>query len=196
MSDGFEEILDQYLSTLDTEYIDSFRNLVDLSLQNEFKAIDERYESHKRATYRNPDVEQINYDWIAGDAIFMGNVSSLADELSIVALYKLFEHKHKELIAFHKKENRKEKYSYWKNVLSVLPKEAKASPNFSAVNELRLLNNSIKHEGQVSNELAQEFPNYGEAGSEFSELDKAFERIKPSVVIYLKELHEIYKKTT
>jgi hypothetical protein len=196
MNEGFEELMDEYLSALDTEYIDSFRKLVAQSMENEFKKIYARYAVHQQTTYNDSEIQQIDYDLISGDAIFTSDVSYLADELSIVALYKIFEKKHKELIAFHRKEHNAGKYSYWENVLSVLPSEAKTSRHISAVNELRLLNNSIKHNGLVSVELSQNFPSYGQAGSELAELDKAFERLKPSVVFYLKELHAIYKKIT
>ncbi|MGZ8185913.1 MAG: hypothetical protein ACXWTL_05670 [Methylobacter sp.] len=124
----------------------------------------------------------------------MNDVSCLADELSLVALYKLFEKKHKELIAYHTNENDMRKYSYWENVCGLLPEDAKKLQSFTLVNELGLINNSIKHEGVVSEELSKEFPVYGKAGTELSGLDEAFISIKPGVINYVKELHRIYKR--
>ena len=54
---------------------------------------------------------------------------------------------------------------------------------------LRLLNNSIKHEGKVSTELAKEFPQWTQ-GAELSELDKAFQRLLPEVKKYVADLAE------
>jgi hypothetical protein len=196
MSEGFEKFIEEYLSTLNTEYIDSFRDLVSKSIENNFANIDAKYASHKQTKFEDPALEQLNYEWIADDAIFTNDVSYLSDELSIIALYKLFEKKHKELIAYHRKEESAHKYSYWKNALDVLPEAAKSLSNFTAINELRLLNNSIKHEGVVSDDLSKEFPSYGQVGSELSELNKVFERLKPRVKSYINELHNIYKQIT
>lgn len=196
MGKNFDEMIEHHVSTLDTEYIDSFRDLVSRSIDGELASIDANYESHKKMNYDDPEVQYMNYSWIEDDAIYMNDVSHLADELSIVALYKLFEKKHKELIAFHTKDYDMRKYSYWNNVLAVLPEDAKKLSSFISANELRLINNSIKHEGVVSDELSKHFPAHGNAGSELSGLDKGFLRLKPCVIDYINELHKIYKQQT
>ena len=188
MSLEFDELIEKYISTLDTECIDSFRELVSKSVTEKFKKIDCRYGEHKKTVYDSPELKQLNSSWIEDDAIYMDSVSSLADELSIIALYKLFERKHKMLIQHYRNETELKKFSYWKNVLKVLPANIKQLNSFKSVNELRLINNSIKHEGTVSEELSSEFSSYGSEGSEFSELDKAFNKLKPEISKYLTEL--------
>lgn len=196
MSDGFDELIDEHLSTFDTSYIESFNELVARSVDQEFAKIEKQYESHKKRIYDDPQHEFYNGTWIQDDGVFMGIVSNLAHELSIVALYKQLEIKQKEIIAFHKRNEDTKKYSYWKNVLSVLPDTIKNSDGFMSVNELRLLNNSIKHEGVVSEELSNEFPSYGNKGEELSNLNEAFIRLKPKIVSYVNELHHAYKQIT
>ncbi len=194
MSNDLNELLGEYLSNLNIAYIDKFRDLVSKSIEDEFEHINSNYEAHKQIHHENLESEYMNFSSIQDDAVFMNDVSHLADELSIVALYKLFEQKHKSLIAFHRKENDKSKhYSRWENVEEALPEEAKNLPTFKSVDELRLVNNAIKHEGVVSKELSKKFPAYGEAGNEFSELDKTFMRLKPCAISYIRELHLIYK---
>lgn len=193
MSPGFDELIESYLLALDTEYIDSFRELVSKSVMEKFEGINARYEQHRSAEYDDPELQQLNESWIQDDAVYMGNVSTLADELSIVALYKLFEKKHKELLQYHLGENNPKKYSYWKNALNAIPDSAKELESLKSVNELRLVNNSIKHGGVVSKELVDEFPIYGPVESELSGLNEIFDRLKPEVVKYIRELHNEFK---
>ena len=50
-------------------------------------------------------------------------------------------------------------------------------------------NNSIKHEGKVSIELAKEFPLWVQ-GAELPELDKVFQRLLPEIKKYVADLTE------
>ncbi|CAA9892181.1 conserved hypothetical protein [Candidatus Methylobacter favarea] len=193
MSVGIEELIDNYLSTLDTKDIDSFKNLVSRSIQDEFTGINSRFEPDKQINYKNRELEQIDYEWIADDVISINDISILADQLAITALYKLFEKNIKELIGYHTKCIDISKYSYWKNVKAVLPIKAKNLQCFQSVNELRLINNAIKHEGVVTLELSTEFPAYGKVGTELSGLDEMYIRLKPCVINFINELHYIYK---
>lgn len=193
MSIGFDELIENHISTLDPEYIDSFRELVARSVTKEFESIDSRYGEHQQREYDDPELKHLNGSWIEDDAIYMSDVSTLADELSIIALYKLFEKKHKDLIQYYMGENDSKQYSYWRNVLKVLPDNAKQLDSFNSANELRLINNSVKHEGTVSKELSDEFPSFGAEGDEFSELDKIFDRLKPEIIKYINELHHEFK---
>ena len=193
MSLGFDDLIESHISTLDPEYIDSFRELVDSSVRKKFESIDSRYEEHQQREYDDPELKYLNGSWIEDDAIYMSDVSALADELSIIALYKLFEKKHKELIQYHTGEADSTKYSYWKDALKALPENAKQLNSFKSANELRLINNSIKHEGNVSKELSDEFPSFGSKGDEFSELNKIFDRLKPGIIKYINELHHEFK---
>ncbi|EIA9327389.1 hypothetical protein K7103_004356 [Vibrio parahaemolyticus] len=114
-------------------------------------------------------------------------VSDLVDELSILALYKRIELKHNDLVKFF---HYSDKGIYrWEKLKKVLPDEVQSIPEFNAVNELRLLNNAIKHEGCVCDELVEHYPSYGKIGDEFTELDITYERLKPAVCIYVNRLY-------
>jgi len=64
--------------------------------------------------------------------------------------------------------------------------DVKKLPGFSAVDELRLLNNAIKHEGVVSDKLAK-YAGWT-AGSPFANLDSFVRRVAPDVPKYLEAL--------
>ena len=193
MSLGIDEMIQNYLSRLEPEYIDSFRQLVAASIDAEFQKVEARYENQSAREYESPELRCLHCSMIEDDGVYVGYIQELAHELSIVALYKIFEKKNKELITHHRKEEESKKYSTWDNVLKVLPAKAKELSSFLAVDELRVLNNAIKHEGVVSKELSKRFPVYGEAGDDFNGLSEAYERLKPGVVEYISELHHIYE---
>lgn len=72
----------------------------------------------------------------------------------------------------------------------------KKLPEFNAVNELRLLNNAIKHEGVISKQLAKNYPHHGQFGDELTDLSISFERLEPIACKYIKALYAILKSKT
>lgn len=57
-------------------------------------------------------------------------------------------------------------------------------PHYRAVNELRLLNNAIKHAGRVTAELAREYPRWTQY-KELAALGAAYDRLKRHVPSYV-----------
>lgn len=64
--------------------------------------------------------------------------------------------------------------------------DLEAVPGFSAIDEVRLINNAIKHEGKVTAVLAN-YPGWTK-GQELQNLGPAFERLAPRVPEYLENL--------
>jgi hypothetical protein len=117
MSLGIDEMIQNYLSRLEPEYIDSFRQLVAASIDAEFQKVEARYENQSAREYESPELRCLHGSMIEDDGVYVGYIQELAHELSIVALYKIFEKKNKELITHHRKEEESKKYSTWDNVL-------------------------------------------------------------------------------
>ena len=69
---------------------------------------------------------------------------------------------------------------------AVLQIDIKTLSGFYSVDELRLLNNAIKHEGVVSDKLAN-YPGWT-AGDSFGNLDSFINRVAPDVPKYLEAL--------
>lgn len=65
-------------------------------------------------------------------------------------------------------------------------------PHYRAIDELRLLNNAIKHEGVVTQELSKAFTRW-KMGSPLNGLDKAYERLRPRVPTCILRLAESMK---
>jgi len=67
-------------------------------------------------------------------------------------------------------------------------------PHHRAVDELRLLNNAIKHNDErVDEKLAQRYPRRWRKGKKLSGLDKAYDRLRPKVPAYIFRLAERMK---
>ena len=79
-------------------------------------------------------------------------------------------------------------HSFFKNVLSELKIDACKIRCAKSVDELRRLNNAIKHERRVSNDLA-ELPRWkAKKGQELGDLERHYHRLRPLAKQYLEDL--------
>lgn len=196
MSLSFEDLIERHMSSLDTETIHSFKKVFSGAMDNEFSKIEQAQVAHDSMQFISEEHQYMHRSWIEDDAIYKFSVVDLAGELYILALYKRVELKHKELVSFFNLEVGARNVSNWNDLIKVLPREAKDLPEFNAVNELRLINNAIKHQGVISKQLAENYPNHGQLGDELTDLSATFERIEPIVCRYTKELYAILKSKT
>ena len=66
--------------------------------------------------------------------------------------------------------------------------DIKTLPGWDAVDEVRLVNNAIKHAGRVSDELAKGYPKQWAAGQPLGDLAGTYARLRPNITIYLTAL--------
>lgn len=136
----------------------------------------------KRAESLPPDA----WDFLADEASELGIVSSLADQLSIVALYRIVEINTGRILAheFGKPAARAA------SSICRLKKLLKAQkgidlaqvPHYRAIEQLRLLNNEIKHADRLWYEVKN-----------LKTLEKAYARLSPKVPAYIFRLAERMK---
>jgi hypothetical protein len=86
--------------------------------------------------------------------------------------------------------------SYFKKLRKFLMQQQridiKQIPHYRAVNELRLLNNAVKHAGRVTPELAKEYPRWKQ-GRKLTGVGAAYERLRRPVPSYIFRLAERLK---
>ena len=174
---------------LDHDEIDEFLDHLNASLNRRIKRVEEEYRDLSPDQFEDPRNIDAYRDHISDLVSSSYAAKALGDELSIVALYKKVESHTGRVLKRRLPEAAKVNFSYFENLCGVLPFEIKTVDGFSGFNELRLLNNSIKHGGKVSPKLAKEFPQWTE-NAEFSDLDKAFQRLLPEVKRYVSDLAE------
>lgn len=116
-------------------------------------------------------------------------VKSLGDELSIIALYKKVEIHTGRIVKRIIPAAASVNISYFGTLCKTLPFDINTVNGFAGYDELRLLNNSIKHDGKVSVELASKYPHWAR-GAELRDLDVVFQRLLPEVKKYVADLAE------
>jgi hypothetical protein len=112
-----------------------------------------------------------------------------AQELMIVALYKKLELQRKALLRRFFPTLIEQRLSDISYLEEVLPFDLKRVVHYAEADELRLINNAVKHEGKVSPTLASRYSSHhGSAGSPLDRLNEHFERLAPGVRKHLRGL--------
>lgn len=126
-----------------------------------------------------------------GETSELDTISRLADQLSIVALYRAVEVNAGRMLAHEFGRAAAREASNICRLKRFLRTrkgiELASLPHYRAIDELRLLNNAIKHVDLVTKELAENYHRWRE-GEELSELGTAYERLRgkvPSFIFHL-----------
>jgi hypothetical protein len=135
-------------------------------------------------------------EFLADELSKLDSVSRLGDQLAIVALYRVVEINTGRMLGhafgpqFAKKASRIDAQRVLlKDKLGI---NIESVPHYRAIDELRLLNNSIKHAGRVTKSLADQFGRWKE-GQELTGLDEAYGRLRHKVPAYIFRLAELLK---
>ena len=193
---GFEEFQKNLDKNLDHRDIDDFRILLHDSVDRQYQKLEELCNSVSKD---NP----LYLDYLEGQQQSVVFISFLGDELSILALYKKVEIQ--TLIVIKRcvpslfvcgKNKKSPYYNILRNIKKELPSfNVEKVLGYMAFNELRLLNNSIKHDGLVSEDLATFFPSWGKAGVELKGLGDAYIRLLPEIKTFVSDLVETVSRT-
>lgn len=186
MAIQLRNFLENWDKRFDTEELDEFRALVAATLSRQQKSL-ARDEASLPQAQPDEDFDVEAYRSHLEDRWhFTNDVQSLADELAIVALYNQVELHTKRVVKKNFPNIDPTKLSYINQARAVLPFTIDHLAGFVAFDELRLLNNSVKHDGKVSKQLSREFPFWVE-GENLSGLGASYERIHPLVTQYVQE---------
>ena len=113
-------------------------------------------------------------------------IERLAQELAIVALNKKAEISTNAIIDWYLPNTPKENRHRFFRLPMILGFKLDDLDGYEARNELRELNNAIKHEGKVGNELARDFPAWGSEHAPLPNLGPAYDRLAPEVHKYMR----------
>lgn len=170
-----QDMINEYLSTLDISTIDHFRSLFYEASEKQLIDISERHESAS-----GPMKE-----WIQDDGVQANMVRWLGEELILISLYHTFEKKMREIIRYKQSSQNSggvdndNKLHRWDELKKHIPKSIKEVDDFQKVNILRVLVNCFKHSGPVSKELNRLEPSFGNVGDEITcDLNELYERYK------------------
>ncbi len=157
-----------------------------------YAAATERQSIRQRADDLPVDVQEM----LADDLYELDLITNLADHLAVVAPYRVVEINTQRMLnqKFGTTAARGKAFQWrtLRNFLSGDGIEIDKIPHYHAINELRLLNNAVKHAGRVSSELARDYPRW-KVGNELTDLGAAYERFKGHVPPYILRLAERLK---
>ena len=190
----FEGMLLALYRRFDYDEVIGLRDSVGSYVSSKARSIQKQIDSLKTAT-EDPTWSPDEYRYhLEAEGEFLGEIQGLADELSIFAIHKKLEITIRKLVVkFYPVLDRHElhKIDYLKNNL---PFSIETLAGFASVNELRLINNAIKHEGIVSKALAK-YAGWTE-GERLNNLGSAFHRLAPGVETYVAEFCDAVRNDT
>ena len=164
---------------LQTEYLEDFRNLMRRGRREKADDLEERLDDI------DPTGEYA--DVLADEKQVLVEIQDLADEMAIIGLYRIVELNLKKLALHLYSSGDRPELRNTGAVRSKLKSDYNLDINnigkFEHIDELRVLNNAIKHQREVTEELAK-FDGWTE-GNSLENLDDAFNRLKPAVQEYL-----------
>jgi hypothetical protein len=127
-------------------------------------------------------------EFLADELNELDVILDLADQLAIVALYRVVEINTGRILAHKFGTAVRRNASNIRTLRTFLMRQQGINiariPHYRAMNELRLLNNAIKHAGRVTAELSNEYPRWRQ-GQELAQLGAAYERLKGRVPSYI-----------
>jgi len=185
---SWAKIFKNFDKRLDIEDINEFQTHLNGAVDRKLNSLDEKYKN-----LSEDDVEDLvdldGYkNHLEDIMISTYSAKTLGYELSIIALYKKVELKISKLAPRFIEDSDKKKFSYYKTIIKTFPFIGNLN-GFKSYHELRLLNNAIKHESEVSPELAEHFPTWT-VGEELKDLDKAYDRLLPGVLEFVSNFAE------
>lgn len=186
---SWERIFKNFDKQLDHEDIDEFLDHLNASVNRRIRKLEDEYKNLTVDQFEDPRDIDAYRDHLGEIITSSYDAKALGDELSIVALYKKVESKTGRIVKRLIPATSHKNLSYFKQFCEALPFDIKTVNGFASFNELRLLNNSIKHGEVVSQELADNFPSWI-VGAELKGLDSAFARILPGVETYVSDIVE------
>jgi hypothetical protein len=136
----------------------------------------------------NCQCETEHYEYVQEKEVkqsFQKGFNSLGYELIIVGLYKQCELYLKKAVDLRFLSESKSKKRNLAELNTSLDE-------YHAINELRLINNCIKHQGKVSPSLSTDY-GFWKVGDDLSNLDAVYDRLKTKVVSYIAN-HEQFLK--
>ena len=188
MKDSWEMLRREFeLEINDVDILD-FRDHLRQSIGTSQKKLEKKIQDLSAEEFQSPDDFEQYKDHLSEIYMEEEETKTLGDELVIIALYKRIEIHTKKLVKNYIKSANPANVSYFDEFKKMLlPIDISTITKFNSFNELRLINNSIKHEGVVSKQLATNFPIWKE-GAPLTDLNITFTRLHPEIKEYIYDL--------
>jgi len=181
------------LSKIEIDYIDKFLKQIKNQNHTDSNKLKESFDKATPSKFISDNDFNSYVDSLTDEFDILREVNLLSSQLAVIALYRIVEIRTKSILKRHLNNSKDINSAFqFKNLLSLLKKEfginLKNVKYYSQINELRCLNNSIKHQGTVSNELAK-FKGW-KLGDKIGDTLKNYNSFSKVVPLYLFSLCE------
>ncbi|WP_163002958.1 hypothetical protein, partial [Pseudomonas viridiflava] len=142
---SFESVLRNFSLRVGAEALDEFRYHLETALANSESALQERYSGLVGDEFECPEHREHFEGALSDEAWQLDQIKYLGDSLAIVGLYRLVETQlTKAILANHPRMGEKEKAAVMAGKTNFV--KPRKLLGYKATDELRLINNSVKHE--------------------------------------------------
>lgn len=186
---SWEQLHKNFDKRLDLEEIDEFQLHLNKAVDKKIKKLELEFDNITEDDVEDPEYFMDYKEQLNEGMMLTYSAKLLGFELRIIALYKKIEIKLKKVIEHKVSDPRSLNFSFIRNVKKVIDFEIEDVNGYESFNELRLINNAIKHGGYVSKELSDIYPNW-KSDDELKDLDKAYDRLLPGVTNYVSDFVE------
>ena len=179
------------LSRFEVDMVTRYLEGADNQFQAEAAKLEEENKSLKKSQFNDEYDYEAYINTLASNYEILEDIKDLSEQLAIVALYRIVELNMKKILLWRypKEEVQKlRRIDYIANRLSKDGIKLEKVHHYKAVDEIRLLNNAVKHENKVTKDL-EKYGSYKE-GKELKNLGKAFNRLSLKVPRFLRFLAE------
>jgi len=186
---SWAEVSYTFDKNLDLEEIEEFQLHLNHAVDKKMEGLQTRLDNASESDVEDPERLPCYKEHLTDVIISTYSAKLLGYELSIIALYKKIEIKIKQIVESKIAGVNPKKLSDYKYMSGKLPFKVEEVQGYKSFDELRLINNCIKHGGVVSNVLAKDYSHWEET-EELSGLNEAYERLLPEVKLYVNDFVE------
>jgi hypothetical protein len=188
MALSWKKLARKYERKLDLDSLNSVQNLVIPAVEKRKRNIQIHYGDLTVDQFESEHDFEMYKESIADDYAEADGVAQTLSEMLVTALYKLIEIKRKHLFVKYVENVNENKLGNIEYVEKKCTFDITTLKAYSKIDELRLINNCIKHnDSKVSDKLVEKFPSYV-VGQELAFSAATLEEFKESSSNYVDEL--------
>jgi hypothetical protein len=177
------------LSRFEVDMVTRYLESAHKQFQEEATKLEKENKSLKKDQFEDEDDYEAYVSLLSSDYEILEDIKGLSEQLAIVALYRIVELNMKKILLWRYPKEEVEKLKRIDYIARRLSKDGiklERVPHYKVVDEIRLLNNAVKHENKVTKHL-EKYRSYKE-GNELTNLGKVFNRLSLKVPRFLRFL--------
>ncbi|WP_395280337.1 hypothetical protein [Klebsiella variicola] len=181
---SFAKLQENHDKKLEHEQIDEILSIVNNATELKINELNKEYNELTEEMFVHPSDIDSYRDMLYENMVEIENLKMIAEEIAIMSLYKNMEVKISNIVERLAPHNLKRNFT---QTLNSIVTNLKEIDGYDSYNELRLINNAIKHEGRVTDELTKNYPHWIKE-KELKNMREAYDRLLPGAKVFLRNI--------